>query len=47
MRTAALAEAECAHCRKPIPYSGRGRPPKYCDPTCRTASYRAAKGTTK
>ncbi|GAA3804463.1 hypothetical protein GCM10022206_49190 [Streptomyces chiangmaiensis] len=47
MRTAALAEAECEHCQTPIPYSGRGRPKRFCAPRCRTAFYRATKGAAK
>lgn len=43
MRTAALAERTCEHCDKPIPYSGRGRPPRFCAPRCRTAHYRSPK----
>ncbi|GGO42322.1 hypothetical protein GCM10012287_02920 [Streptomyces daqingensis] len=39
------AEQVCENpsCGKPIPYSGRGRPSKFCAPRCRTAAYRAAK----
>jgi endogenous inhibitor of DNA gyrase (YacG/DUF329 family) len=40
-RMAALAEAECEHCQTPVPYSGRGRPKRFCAPRCRTAFYRA------
>lgn len=40
-RTADLAEAECEHCQKPIPYAGRGRPKRFCAPRCRTAFYRS------
>lgn len=41
IRLASLAEAECAHCHRPVPYSGRGRPKRFCAPRCRTAFYRA------
>lgn len=43
MQMAARAERTCEHCDKPVPYSGRGRPPRFCAPRCRTAHYRSQK----
>ena len=41
-RTAMRAEAHCEApgCGKPLAYSGRGRPPRFCGPACKTRSYR-------
>jgi hypothetical protein len=34
---------DCAHCAAPIDLNGRvGRPPRYCDQSCRRAGYAAA-----
>ncbi|MFI0219152.1 hypothetical protein [Streptomyces lydicus] len=43
IRLAALDEAVCQgpDCQEPIPYAGRGRPPKFHSAACRTRSYRA------
>ena len=30
-----LLERTCEWCGKPVPYSGRGRPPRYCSPAHR------------
>lgn len=27
-------------CDQPLPYAGRGRPPRFCGPVCRTRTYR-------
>jgi hypothetical protein len=38
---AARQEAVCAcGCARPLPYAGRGRPPKFASPACRTRTYR-------
>lgn len=34
-----LVSIECAHCGREIAYSGTGRRPRYCSPTCRSRSY--------
>ncbi len=34
---------DCAHCAAPIDLNGRvGRPPRYCDQSCRRAGYAAS-----
>lgn len=41
-RSAAREEAACEGCNKPLPYAGRGRPPRFCGPACKTRTYRKA-----
>lgn len=38
-RQALRAEAKC-DCGKALPYAGRGRPPRFCGPACKTRAYR-------
>lgn len=42
-----LVARECGACGSPIPYAGRGRPPKYCGAACRQHAWalRAAEHT--
>ncbi|KOG21990.1 hypothetical protein [Streptomyces viridochromogenes] len=41
-RLAAREEAVCEgpECSSPLPYAGRGRPPRFCSSSCRTRAYR-------
>ncbi|CDR07363.1 hypothetical protein GCM10022420_005350 [Streptomyces iranensis] len=43
IRLSELGEVVCQGpgCEEPIPYAGRGRPPKYHSAACRTRSYRS------
>ncbi|MCG8918256.1 hypothetical protein L6E12_20955 [Actinokineospora sp. PR83] len=34
-----LVSIECAHCAREVPYSGTGRRPRYCSPTCRSRAW--------
>jgi len=36
-------EPRCQRCWRPLEYTGRGRPPKYCSHGCRDADYRHRK----
>ncbi len=36
-------EADCARCSRPVNWSGRGRPKRFCSPRCKQADYRARK----
>lgn len=42
IRQAALQEAQCEGpgCEEPVPYAGRGRPPRFHSPACKTRAYR-------
>ncbi|MCI3271008.1 hypothetical protein [Streptomyces cylindrosporus] len=41
IRQAQLREAVCAcGCGRALPYSGRGRPPRFASPACKTRTYR-------
>lgn len=42
VRLALRQEARCeaTGCGQPLAYSGRGRPPRFCGPTCKTRTYR-------